>query len=64
VQPSIFDALVNLAKGGMTVTLFFIGASLSLESVLTTRWRPLFQGLILWVVVSVVSLAAVVWWAK
>lgn len=61
VQPSVFDALVNLAKAGMTVTLFFIGASLSLDSVLTTRWRPLLQGTILWVVVSVVSLATVVW---
>lgn len=61
VQPSVFDALVNLAKAGMTVTLFFIGASLSLDSVLTTRWRPLLQGTILWVVVSVVSLATVAW---
>ena len=61
VQPSIFDALVNLAKAGMTVTLFFIGLSLTLESILTTRWRPLFQGVILWVIVSVFSLAAVRW---
>ncbi len=61
VQPSVFDALVNLAKAGMTVTLFFIGASLSLESVLTTRWRPLLQGAILWIIVSVTSLAAVLW---
>lgn len=61
VQPSIFDSLVNLAKAGMTVTLFLIGLSLTLESILTTRWRPLFQGAILWVVVSIVSLAAVRW---
>lgn len=61
VPPSIFDSLVNLAKAGMTVTLFFIGASLSLESVLTTRWRPLLQGAILWVIVSTVSLATVIW---
>lgn len=59
VQPSVFDALVNLAKAGMTVTLFLIGMSLTLESILTTRWRPLFQGAILWVIVSIASLAAV-----
>ncbi len=59
VQPSIFDALVNLAKAGMTVTLFFIGLSLSLDSVLTTRWRPLLQGTILWVAVSSTSLLVV-----
>jgi uncharacterized integral membrane protein (TIGR00698 family) len=60
-QPSIFDAAVNLAKAGMTVTLFFIGASLSLDSVLTTRWRPLLQGLILWILVSSISLVVVRW---
>jgi len=61
VEPSIFDSLVNLAKAGMTVTLFLVGSSLSLESVKTTRWRPLFQGAILWIIVSIVSLAAVHW---
>lgn len=61
VQPSLFDALVNLAKAGMTVTLFLIGTSLTLESVNSTRWRPLFQGVILWVIVSVSSLLAVRW---
>lgn len=29
ILPSIFDSMVNLAKAGMTVTLFLIGASLS-----------------------------------
>lgn len=61
VQPSVFDALVNLAKAGMTVTLFLIGTSLTLESIKTTRWRPLFQGAILWIIVSIASLMAVVW---
>jgi len=61
VEPSFFDALVNLAKAGMTVTLFLIGTSLTLESIATTRWRPLFQGAILWVIVSIVSLGAVLW---
>ncbi|HUR96788.1 MAG TPA: putative sulfate exporter family transporter [Pyrinomonadaceae bacterium] len=61
IQPSVFDSLVNLAKAGMTVTLFLIGTSLTLESVKTTRWRPLFQGAILWILVSTISLAAVLW---
>jgi len=61
IEPSFFDALVNLAKAGMTVTLFLIGTSLTLESIATTRWRPLFQGAILWVIVSIVSLGAVLW---
>ncbi len=61
IQPSVFDSLVNLAKAGMTVTLFLIGASLTLETIKTTRWRPLFQGLLLWIAVSIVSLVAVRW---
>jgi len=61
IEPSFFDALVNLAKAGMTVTLFLIGTSLTLESIATTRWRPLFQGAILWLIVSIVSLGAVLW---
>lgn len=59
VLPSIFDSLVNLAKAGMTVTLFLIGASLSRKTLKKVGWRPLLQGVLLWVVISVVSLFAV-----
>lgn len=62
ILPSLFDSLVNLAKAGMTVTLFLIGTSLTLESIKTTRWRPLFQGAILWALVSVLSLVVVMGW--
>jgi uncharacterized integral membrane protein (TIGR00698 family) len=59
VLPSIFDALVNLAKAGMTVTLFLIGASLSRAMLRRVGARPLLQGVILWIAISIVSLAAV-----
>ncbi|HKP70015.1 MAG TPA: putative sulfate exporter family transporter [Pyrinomonadaceae bacterium] len=59
VEPSVFDALVNLAKAGMTMTLFLIGASLSRDTLRQVGARPLLQGVILWIVISVVSLAAV-----
>ena len=59
IFPSIFDSLVNLAKAGMTVTLFLIGASLSRTTLHKVGLRPLVQGLILWIVISAVSLAAV-----
>jgi uncharacterized integral membrane protein (TIGR00698 family) len=59
VPPSIFDAIVNLAKAGMTITLFLIGASLSPETLRKVGVRPLIQGVILWIVISVVSLFAV-----
>lgn len=59
IEPSIFDSLVNLAKAGMTVTLFLIGASLSRKTLKAVGIRPLLQGVLLWVVISVVSLYAV-----
>ncbi|MEO6052323.1 MAG: putative sulfate exporter family transporter [Pyrinomonadaceae bacterium] len=59
IFPSVFDAIVNLAKAGMVVTLFLIGASLSRETLRSVGVRPLIQGVFLWIVISVVSLWAV-----
>ncbi|MDQ3130065.1 MAG: putative sulfate exporter family transporter [Acidobacteriota bacterium] len=59
VPPSIFDSLVNLAKAGLTVTLFLIGASLSRETLKNVGIKPLIQGVLLWLVISLVSLWAV-----
>ncbi len=59
IQPSIYDSLVNLAKAGMTVTLFLIGASLSRETLQKFGYWALFEGVILWFVISIVGLGAV-----
>lgn len=59
VPPSLFDGIVNLAKAGLTVTLFLIGASLSREVLKKVGVKPLLQGIILWLVISIVSLFAV-----
>ncbi len=48
--------LVNLAKIGLTVTLFFIGAGLSARVVRSVGVRPYVLGLLLWVVISTGSL--------
>ena len=59
ILPSVFDSVVNLAKAGMTVTLFLIGASLSRKTLKAVGFRPLLQGVILWLVISLTALAAV-----
>lgn len=59
IQPSIYDSLVNLAKAGMTVTLFLIGASLSRETLQKFGYWALLEGVILWIVISIVGLVAV-----
>ena len=59
IPQSLFDSLVNLAKAGLTVTLFLIGASLSREVIKSVGLKPLLQGVILWILISLVSLFAV-----
>ncbi|MDQ2771360.1 MAG: putative sulfate exporter family transporter [Bacteroidota bacterium] len=48
--------LVNLAKIGLTVTLFFIGAGLSAKIVRSVGAKPYMLGVLLWAVISSVSL--------
>lgn len=58
--PEWFVAImVWIAKRGMVVTLFLIGASLSLASIKSVGIRPLVQAVALWVVISLVSLFVV-----
>jgi uncharacterized integral membrane protein (TIGR00698 family) len=48
--------LVSLAKIGLTVTLFFIGAGLSAQVVRSVGVKPYVLGLLLWLVISAASL--------
>jgi uncharacterized integral membrane protein (TIGR00698 family) len=59
IFPSLYDALVNLAKAGLTVTLFFIGAGLSRTTLQKFGYWALLQGVILWIVISIAGLWAV-----
>jgi uncharacterized integral membrane protein (TIGR00698 family) len=59
IFPSVFDGIVNLAKAGMIVTLFLIGASLSRKTLKSVGARPMIQGVLLWLVISTISLWAV-----
>ncbi len=52
----ISGSIVSMAKIGLTVTLFLIGAGLSKEVIKTVGAKPLVQGVILWVIISVSSL--------
>lgn len=57
--PSIFDAVVNLAKAGFTVTLFLIGLSLSVAMLKKVGFRPFLLGTILWLIIASLALIAV-----
>jgi len=54
-----FGALNHVGKLGLTVTLFLIGASLNRETLRNVGVRPLLQGLTLWVIVGISTLALI-----
>jgi uncharacterized integral membrane protein (TIGR00698 family) len=51
--------VVHLAKLGLTVTLFFIGAGLSAKAIKAVGPKPFVLGVLLWTVISVASLYAI-----
>ena len=52
-------ALSHTATVGLTLTLFLIGAGLAARTLRTVGWRPLLQGVVLWVFISVASLGII-----
>lgn len=57
-----FSGAVNkLAKHLITLSLFFIGASLTRETLRSVGLRPLIQGVLLWACISCISLAYIYW---
>ena len=59
---SCFSGAVNkLAKHLITLSLFFIGASLTRETLRSVGLKPLLQGVMLWICISVVSLGYIFW---
>jgi uncharacterized integral membrane protein (TIGR00698 family) len=51
--------IVALAKAGLTVTLFLIGCGLSRKVLQSVGFKPLIQGVVLWIIISVSALWAV-----
>lgn len=52
----VYNALYDLARIGLTVTLYLIGSHISRQTLKQVGIRPLAQGVILWIVVSALSL--------
>ena len=54
--PEVGKAIAGLARKGLIITMFFIGASLSTDVLKSVGVKPLVQGVLLWLVISVGSL--------
>ena len=59
IPETITSSLVWLAKKGLTVTLFLIGAGLSRKVIKQVGVRPMVQGVILWVFIGLISLGVI-----
>ena len=54
--PEVGKAISGLARKGLIITMFFIGASLSTDVLKAVGVKPLLQGVLLWLVISIGSL--------
>jgi len=61
--PEIAPSLTTIARLGLTVTLYLIGASLSKETLRSVGLAPMLQGLLLWIFIASAALVAVLYGA-
>lgn len=61
VGAQIGNAINGFARKTLTITMFFIGASLSMNVLRAVGVKPLVQGVLLWAVISFSTLAYIYW---
>lgn len=57
----IYVGVKEVAKHGLILTLFLIGSSLTRDDIKAVGFKPMFQGLLLWILISTSSLLAVIY---
>ena len=58
--PAVGTVISGIARRCLTITMFFIGASLSTDVLRSVGIKPLIQGVLLWIVISVGSLLYII----
>lgn len=53
--------IVNIAKIGLTITLFLIGATLNVKTLKSVGVKPLLQGIFLWIFIAVLGLVSILY---
>ena len=59
--PEVGIFISGIARKCLILTMFFIGASLSVDKIKAVGVKPLKLGVLLWLIISVVSLAYILW---
>ncbi|GMV77266.1 MAG: membrane protein [Chitinophagaceae bacterium] len=57
---SISAYIVIISKAGLTLTLFLIGSGLSKKNLQSVGLKPIIQGIILWLIISILSLVSII----
>ncbi|MES2593627.1 MAG: putative sulfate exporter family transporter [Bacteroidota bacterium] len=55
----LYSLIEATAKKGLTVTLFLIGSGLSISAIKTVGAKPLIQGVLLWLLISIFSVLTI-----
>lgn len=58
--PAVGTTISGLARKCLTMTMFFIGASLSTDVLRSVGIKPLIQGILLWIIISIGSLLYII----
>ena len=58
-EHTLFEYAYLFGKKGLVVTLFLIGSGLSLKTIRSVGWRPIFQGVLLWILIGSLSLVVI-----
>lgn len=59
---AVYELIVSISRQALVVTLFLIGAGLSFAVLKSTGAKTFAQGLLLWILVSVISLIVIIRW--
>ena len=55
----IFSLLKDIGKKGLQISLFLIGANLSLKNLKSIGFIPFIYGLVIWIILSTISIIAI-----
>lgn len=56
-----YSNIVLISKRVLVITLFFIGSSLSIETIKSVAFETFLQGVLLWITISVLLLTAIIY---
>src|SRR5690554_1944859 len=60
IPDMITEGITGISKSLLVLTLFLIGAGLSIDKIKSAGWKPMILGISLWIFISVSSLLAII----